>query len=91
MKKQMKAPARKKTIVLPKTEKDSKGKAIKDSWDPRPSITITEAQIADIKNWKIKESKELSIVIEVTNIRVSDYGENKGKTEISAKIAEIKV
>lgn len=81
---------RKKTVVLAKTEKDSNGKEVKNSWDPRPTITITEEQISDIKNWKIKEEKELSIVIEVTNIRVSDYGENKGKTEISAKIAQIK-
>lgn len=56
------------------------------TYDPRPTICISDEYLPEIKSWTIDGKYKLVVEVEMRGIREEDYGANKGK-----KVADLRV
>ena len=57
--------------------------------EQKNTISITETELPEIKEWKIGEEYEISIKIKQTGMRIEDWGKNKGKVVAQFEIIEM--
>lgn len=75
-----------KTIKLPVKTKNNP-----DPWDNRPSMTFTEAQLPEIKEWQVGDEYMLCIKAKMTGSRELEYGDDKGKIGADFKMVQVGV
>lgn len=86
-----KAPSMKKIPAEKKYPSPGKSSTIKESntYNPQPSICISEEFLPEIKSWSIDGEYDLRIKVKMTGIRTEDYGSEKGKVKGDFKITSI--
>lgn len=81
-----------KTLKAPKINKNEKKVVIDDSqWDNRPTISFSEAELPELKDWMLNGKYRLEVEVEMTGTRIEDYGSNKGKATGTFRVTKIGV
>lgn len=68
-----------------------KVKYAEEDYDKRPSVSFTEAELPEMKNWTIKKKYMVEMEVEMTSTSVIDYGDDKGKVRAEFKINKVGV
>lgn len=83
------ATEKKKITKPPMMKKTSKiSPAVKE--DTRPSISISESQLPEMKDWELKNKYKVKIEIEMISHEISEWGYDKGKIIGRFRINSIK-
>jgi len=80
-------PSKMKVLPSEKTQKGWNNK--KETIDPRPSISLTEKQLPELKSWILDKKYSVTVILEMKGIRTEDYGPNKGLISGDFKIHSI--
>ncbi len=60
-----------------------------NSYDPRPTIEISEKDLPEIKKWNVDDEYELEIKVKMIGINEKNYGPDKGKKAATFRVISI--
>ena len=87
MAKIVKAPSMKK-LASSYTEPDYKSEKAR-THDPRPTFTISETSLPEIKSWNVDKEYDLAVRVEMIGINEKEYGSDKGKKAATFRVVSI--